>query len=276
MAVRRVDGKDALEAIRETMRSVSRYHGYSSDRSLRYHAFRWFARRLERGQDVTIEVEAPDGSRSTVTLPADRDVRYLPRLPVPHPGISDSANVSWRRLDGDIGQVYVRRIGPDLIARLDEAIGALRDARGLIVDVRGNSGGGFDAKRAHRNFVLDARSGESGWPRYEGPIALLLDARCISAGEGWASWFVANDRARSFGETTAGASARKTVYTLKNGLYRVRFPVRPYTGFLDRPIERRGLEPDVPLKPSARDIAAGRDTVLEAARAWLDPRYRAR
>ena len=35
---------------------------------------------------------------------------------------------------------------------------------------------------------------------------------------------------------------------------------------LDRPIERRGLEPDVPVGYRAEDLAARRDTVLEAAR----------
>jgi len=46
-------------------------------------------------------------------------------------------------------------------------------------------------------------------------------------------------------------------------------PVRPYGGFLDRPIERRGLEPDVEVRQSAADLAKGRDTVLEAARQYL-------
>ena len=100
-------------------------------------------------------------------------------------------------------------------------------------------------------------------------MALLIDARCISAGEGWTSWFVAKKRARLFGEATAGASSRKRTYPLKNGLYAVTFPVKAYTGYLDRPIERRGLEPDVPLRQNAQDLAAGRDTVLEAARRYL-------
>ena len=171
-------------------------------------------------------------------------------------------------LDDQIGYVRVRRMRADLIAQLDQAIGELKDARGLIVDVRGNSGGGFDATRAHRNFAPDDPQ-EPERPRFGGPLALLIDARCISAGEGWASWFVATERARLFGEATAGASARKRTYTLKNGKYRVTFPVRPYTGFLARPIERRGLEPDVPLSPNAADLAAGQDTVLEAAKSYL-------
>ena len=100
-------------------------------------------------------------------------------------------------------------------------------------------------------------------------MAVLIDARCISAGEGWASWFLANDRARVFGDTTAGASSRKRTYALKNGFYNVRFPVKAYHGYLDRPIERRGLEPDVALRQNADDLAAGRDTALEGAKRYL-------
>jgi C-terminal processing protease CtpA/Prc len=100
-------------------------------------------------------------------------------------------------------------------------------------------------------------------------MAMLIDNRCISAGEGWGSWFIANKRARLFGQTTAGASARKDIYLLKNGFYKVQYPVKAYWGFLDRPIERRGLEPDVEVRQSAADLARGRDTVLEAAREHL-------
>lgn len=162
----------------------------------------------------------------------------------------------------------MRRIQGDLLEQLDRAAGELKDARGLVIDVRGNSGGGFEAPRAHRNFA-SGDTEEPDRPRFRGPIALLVDSRCISAGEGWASWFVATKRARLFGEATAGASSRKRTYTLKNGLYTVTFPVKAHTGFLDRPIERRGLEPDVVVRPNARDLAAGRDTVLEAARRYL-------
>jgi len=52
-------------------------------------------------------------------------------------------------------------------------------------------------------------------------------------------------------------------------LYKVKYPVRPRTGFLDRPIESQGLEPDVEIKQTAEDLAQGRDTALEAARSYL-------
>ncbi len=263
-----IDGKPAEEALAETMRQVRKYVGYSSERYLRYHAAQWIARKMRKGEIVVAEVQATDGRKTTLKMPAEMDVRYLPRLPVEIPGIDDSASVAWTRLEDGIGYLRVRRIGEDLEACLDRAVGELKDVRGLVVDVRGNSGGGYDEKRAHRNFSL-TDDAEPDRPRFRGPIALLLDPRCISAGEGWASWFVAQKRARAFGEATAGASARKTTYTLKNGLYTVRFAGKAYRGSLDRPIERRGVEPDVPLRQTVADLVARRDTVLEAARAHL-------
>lgn len=268
MTVVSVNGEDAGEHMQRRMKETKRYSGYSSDRYLLYHAAQWLGRQIERGAEVEMEMQDVEGKTHWFKCPATYDVRYLPRRPVPTPGIPDSADVSWTMLENNIGLIYVRRIRDDLIPRLDQAVEALKNARGLIVDVRGNSGGGFDASRALRNFSLDDGL-EPQRPRFKGPMALLIDARCISAGEGWASWFIANERAKVFGETTAGASSRKTVYTLTNGLFKVQYPVKAYTGFLDRPIERRGLEPDVPLKQNAKDLAAGRDTVLEAAKRYL-------
>jgi len=268
MTVLSMNGQPASEAVEACVQQVSRYAGYSSRRYLRYQGARWFTRQMDRGAAVMFEMEEPDGTRHGFRLHATLGVRYLPRLPVPIAGVPDSRNVSWKMLDGEIGYIYVRRIRSDLIDSLDRAVGELKNARGLIIDVRGNSGGGFDAAQAHRNFALDDQD-QPQRPRFLGPMAMLLDARCISAGEGWASWFIANKRAKCFGQTTAGASSRKRTYTLANGLYKVTFPEKAYRGFLKRPIERRGLEPDVPLRQTARDLAAGRDTVLEAARQHL-------
>lgn len=268
MVVLSVNGVPADEVLEEIMRQTAKHVGYSSPRYLRYHAAQWLGRQMEEGAPVALEVRTPDGRTNAPAMSAACGVRYLPRLPVPIPGISDDGDVSWTRLEGGVGYIYVRRIGEALIPRLDQAVGELQDAHGLIVDVRGNSGGGFDAARATRNFSpTDGEEPER--PRFRGPMALLIDARCISAGEGWASWFVAQKRARVFGEATAGASSRKLTHALANGLFNVRYSAKAYTGSLDRWIERRGLEPDVPLRQKAEDLAQGRDTVLEAARQYL-------
>jgi C-terminal processing protease CtpA/Prc len=269
MSVSSINGQSAQDAIQHTMDRYGKYIGYSSRQYLRYHAYRFFVRQMVKGSAVKLEMRGTDGNLKSYDLAATIGARYLPRLPVPIEGINDSGNVSFKLLDGKVGYIYVRRIKRNLIESLDKAVGRLTKAKALIIDVRGNSGGGFDSKRAHLNFTLDAGSATPDRPRFKGPMALLIDSRCISAGEGWASWFVAHERARIFGQPTAGASARKITYTLKNGLYRVRFPVKAYNGYLDRPIERRGLEPHVPIRPRAVDIANARDTVLENARQYL-------
>ena len=250
------------------MKGISRYFGYSSKRYLRYQAVRWLGRMESRDAPVVVVARDEAGKERTFALKADAAVRYLPRLPVPNPGIRDAAHVSWKMLEGNIGLIYVRRIRSDLIPQLDQAVASLKTAGGIIVDVRGNSGGGFDYDRAHRNFDAD-KSKEPERPRFTGPMALLIDSRCISAGEGWASWFVANRRAKVFGSATAGASARKTTYELKNKLFKITFPVKPYRGYLDRIIERRGLEPEVEVRQSAADLRNAKDTMLEAAREFL-------
>jgi len=268
MTVLSVNGEAVAKYLEKRMRQMRKYSGYSSERYMLYHAAQWLCMQTGRGSAVELQMQDVGGKTRSFKLPATIGIRYLPRRPVQVPGTSDTANVSWTRLDNEIGYIYVRRIRDDLIDRLDKAVGELSNARGLIIDVRGNSGGGFDSRKSHINFVISDEF-EHDRPKFKGPIALLIDARCISAGEGWASWFIANERARVFGEATAGASARKIVYTLTNDLYKVRYPVKAYKGYLDRPIERRGLEPDFPVKQNAQDLAAGRDTVLEAAKRYF-------
>ena len=56
---------------------------------------------------------------------------------------------------------------------------------------------------------------------------------------------------------------------MTNGLFHVRYPVKAYKGYLDRPIERIGLKPDFVVRQNVQDLVKGRDTVLEAARSYL-------
>ena len=270
MSVVSINSTPADQAIAQFMTSLKRYIGYSSERALRYDAVRDCVRQQKRGAKVSIVLEQADGQRKTVEAAAVLPIRYLPRLPVPRKGIRDSADFSWTMLENGVGYIYVRRITQGIEAGLDRALKGLGGMKGLIIDVRGNSGGGFDTKTAFQNFDLSAgRPADSKRPLFKGPIALLIDERTASAGEGWASWFIAEKRARVIGSTTAGASSRKETYTLTNGLYKVVVPVKAYTGFLDRPIERQGLEPDVAVRCNAKDIAQGRDSVVETAAKWL-------
>ena len=122
---------------------------------------------------MTLALEGVDGRRSEVKLAAAYRRWYIPRLPVPRPGIDDGgADVSWTRLRDGIGYILVRRIKQGLEASLDQALASLGSLKGLILDVRGNSGGGFDTSTAFRNFDLwhrtRRRSALPKRPRYTG------------------------------------------------------------------------------------------------------------
>ena len=273
MAVVSVNGVPADEAMERWAKHQRKFVGYSSDRYLKYDAARWFLRQPTHGDKIAVELEDVDGRSFAALLKAEGRGWYIPRLPVPRQGIEDGGgDVQWVRLGEKIGYIYVRRVRQGLEVALDQAFNALGELKGLILDVRGNSGGGFDTATAFRNFDLTPPAGTAPHrPLYRGPIAMLIDERCISAGEGWASWFVAQQTGPAvWHDDRREPRARKEEYVLKNGLYKIVVPVKAYTGFLDRPIERRGLEPDVELRPSAQDISRGKDTVAEAAIQWLE------
>ncbi|MGI9519845.1 MAG: S41 family peptidase, partial [Pirellulaceae bacterium] len=268
MTITRINDEPVADVFARNREQTKKYQGFSSDRYLDYQTARFIGRQMNRNAMVDVSTVDVAGNEHSFSVRASMGVRYLPRLPVPRDEITDSANVDWTKLDDETGYIYVRRIRDDLIEQLDAAVADLQECRGLVIDVRGNSGGGFDSKRSFRNFDPDDPE-EAERPRFAGPIAVLIDSRCISAGEGWASWFEANDRATFFGAATAGASAGKQTIDVLDGAFRVRFSVKAYRGFLERPIEPRGIEPDVPVKQTASDLAEGTDTVLNAARNHL-------
>ena len=267
-----INGKLTKDLIAERENLLKRYSGWSSQRYLHYNALRSFDRITKFNGNLKVTAITPAGEAKVYELNANVGSRYINRLPIPIDGVRDAANVAWKKLDDNTGYIYVRRIRRGLEGSLDAALKEFGDVKGVIIDVRGNSGGGFDSRTAFLNFSKQEEGGKNNVdrPHFDGPIAMLIDSRCISAGEGWSSWFMRNERAKFFGQTTAGASARKTFYTLTNKKYKVKIPVKGYRGFLKRMIERRGLEPDVEVKYKASDIAAGKDTVLEAAKAWLE------
>ena len=113
MIVERVDDQPVADAIQQTMNDVKKYYGYSSERYLQYHAYRWFARRSTRGESVRLQGHDAAGKPFDLTMIADSEPGYTPRLPVPAAGIADSSDVSWKMLDGQVGYIYVRRIPPE-------------------------------------------------------------------------------------------------------------------------------------------------------------------
>lgn len=167
-----------------------------------------------------------------------------------------------------------------------------KNAKGLIIDVRGNPGGYGNPPRAlqsaliGRSFrswressarllsatgVSEVVSGsktttpEGGSTRpYGGVIAILVDHQCASFCEDFVMPFKDNHRATLVGETTAGTYSQTYFTNFDNGMMlnvAVSHEVFPNGD----PFEGVGISPDIQVVPTVDDIRSHSDIVLSRA-----------
>lgn len=169
---------------------------------------------------------------------------------------STGKSIGYARLESGVAYVYLRRIDASVESGLRKAIDACADAKGWIVDLRGNTGGGYDS-----GFVAQLK-------RLKKPVAVIIDAGCISAGETVARDLVRHSGARLFGQTSAGSSSKKTQFALPSGLATVRFSVESRNG-VRGPIEFHGIEPDEVVWCDPAELQAGRNSEIERAQEYV-------
>ncbi|MCP2014828.1 carboxyl-terminal processing protease [Deinococcus sp. HSC-46F16] len=172
-------------------------------------------------------------------------------------------------------------------AAFREAVGqaAARGATGLVVDLRDNPGGVLDECLAAAQVLAGDRVGLIGvgrsgaaiynwrttpqaqaaraWPRWNGPLALLVSPDTASCGELLAYW------GQQAGGTVVGLPTRGLLNTLARdfalpGPSVLRLTAARATPDGQVPLPGR-VQPDLRAGPEVADILAGRDPVLEAA-----------
>lgn len=238
-----------------------------------------------------------DGSGRRVEIPITR--RVTPGEPVHFPNLPTFlAHLAHERrqlgnsaADGCVGIIRFNIWMTALADDFDRAVDALRDCRGIVIDLRGNPGGlGFmvagvgghfldtavslgtmRTRQGELRFVVNPRRatarGEPVRP-YAGPLAILVDALTGSTSEVFAAGMQAVGRARVFGETSAGQALPAMATRLPTGdvLLHVTADLVAPDG---RRVEGRGVVPDEPAPLHREDLLAGRDAPLEAAVRWI-------
>jgi len=162
---------------------------------------------------------------------------------------------------------------------MDEALGALGNVPGLILDYRGNSGGGFDHDGFMGRFVPEGKTlafgmtyRSAGPGQYGGPIVVIVSALTVSAGETGAGMFKEDGRGYLIGESpTAGMSSSKTTIDLPSGLFQLYVSVRSNKSAFNkgRGIEGIGVIPHEIVEFDPDDLAAEKDTLTLRAEALL-------
>lgn len=198
-----------------------------------------------------------------------------------------------------VGYVWIPSFrGSEFGADLDSALSQLGSVRALIVDVRGNGGGstrnpievaGRFADRERIYAFLQLRNGPrhddftprepltvspAAAPRFAGPVAVLTDRRCMSGTEEFVLAMRVLPAVVVVGDSTVGAYSNPLPRELPNG-WNYGFSMSLQQTLDSTIYEEIGLAPDVWVRGSAEELAAGRDAVLDTALARLGAETRA-
>ena len=105
-------------------------------------------------------------------------------------------------------------------------------------------------------------------PRYHGRTVVLVDERTLSQAEHTVLFFEAANQTRIVGSPTMGANGDVTNVVLPGDVtvYFTGQAVRHADG---RVLQRTGIIPEIPVRPTLKGIRAGHDEVLERALRYL-------
>ena len=273
MILRSFNGKSGQERIAQLRAKLGHYSNAQSERQLLYSSFLGGP----LNEPLKLGLERADETQFDVVL-----ARRLGSSS-PSPGLTS------QRLSS--GFHYLKILGA-IRAPVDDQFKSefanFKDAPGLIIDLRGVSGGNvhdvalkianpfFPAKVSFGRMVN--RSGDTpffhtwsaggGDQIYKGPVVILIDESVRSAGEVFAHGFQENGRATIIGMQSCGCVANRESKKLKGGgvLY---YSHLAYLSGKGRKLEGAGVVPDniVPLTIAA--LRQGRDAMLEEAERTL-------
>jgi carboxyl-terminal processing protease len=190
--------------------------------------------------------------------------------------------VRQRVLEDDIGYLSLRGFPePSVVETIEQQVTQFQEAgvHGLVLDLRGNSGGRIDVGTRLLSHFLPAgssvyeeisRGGENrihfsrASTLYDLPLVVLVDGGTASMGEIFASAVQEHGAATVLGTNTAGSVAAAQVFGLPDGagLQVTVFEILSADG---KPLNKVGVTPDEVIEPDSADVARGSDPVLVRA-----------
>ena len=190
--------------------------------------------------------------------------------------------VKQKLLEDDIGYVSLRGFPePSVVDSIEQDVAKFQEAgiHGLVLDLRGNSGGRIDVGTRLLSDFLPAgtsvyeeidRGGENSihfsraGSQYDLPLVVLVDGGTASMGEIFAAAVQEHGAATILGSNTSGSVAAAQVFGLPDGsgLQVTVFEILSADG---KPLNKVGVVPDEVIEPDPADTAGGADPVLSRA-----------
>ena len=254
----------------------------------------------ERGTALHLLLKLPGGAERGASV--TRSVAMTSRWPLDHQSC-ETDTLS----DGIIWVRVFSFADPEVLQQFDRALGdAPREGprhRGLIIDLRDThwTSEGREHALAMLGRLIDhpfltagrmvplqrpdsAAIGVRTWMRtppdtiwppsqreriaYSGPVAVLISPRTAGSAEDFLVAFLAGGRGATFGEPSAGGTGETAVFALTRG-WKLRLTVSRDAFPDGKEFVHTGIAPQFTVDVRIEDVLAGRDAVLDRARAYL-------
>jgi hypothetical protein len=201
--------------------------------------------------------------------------------------------IYWAKTRDKIGYINISSWKEvDIPEYIDNILEEMRDTRGLILDVRLNSGGMEELARMVAGRFVDQeriyayhqyRNGPQHndltvkipriitpdilW-RYDRPVVMLTGDICISAGESFVAMMNVCPQVTSMGDATSGASGNPREINLHEDL---KVNLSRWIVYLPdgESFENKGIQPDIPFKTTREAFSGERDDLLSLALEYI-------
>lgn len=267
MIVLAIDGKPVAARIAE---AEARVAGTSTERAVKLRVYRQLVEG-EPGTPLRLTLERADGSNMDVSLTR----RIVP----------DVAQVISRRLPSGVGYIRLTLWKAPAHKEFKRALETLKDAPGIIVDLRGNPGGEaqevvkiggyfFNARTSFGQFI--SRGGKSFTlytdrddQVYTGPVMILVNEGSGSGSELFSAAMQENGRAAVVGRPSCGCVLGISHFKKLKGGSELAVSELKYVSPQGHKIEGAGVTPNRPVPLTLADLQHRRDAALEAAETAL-------
>ncbi len=193
--------------------------------------------------------------------------------------------VDYKKLSDDIGYIRVSSfIGLDTTKDFVVALNKLNETKGLILDLRGNSGGLFQNAIVIANLFLkkgtivqviarqnkkNVYSASGDGCIYDKPVVILIDENTASASEILSSALHDNKRATLVGTKTFGKGLVQKVFYLPNQTG-MNLTIARYLTPEGKDINQKGIEPDFNVTIAHSDLINNTDAQLNYTQTYLE------
>lgn len=282
MEVLSVDGLAMKKWVPQRTAEIADTKSFSTDQhALFYTLNRGMAR--AKGDRVKLEYKDLEGKKKKRTVTINR-ASYVPNGPAFPPQDYESLGDSVRigHTARGYGYIHFRRTKGEVLEELDEALAKLGNVPGMILDFRGNSGGGCDHDAFEARFVPQGHEmprlargnlASQGATTYGGPIIVIVDGTVVSAGETTSGMFKEDGRGYMIGESaTAGMSSQKTTIELPSRMFALYVSIGSNRSSYNkgRGIEGIGVPPQEIVQFDPEDLVQGVDTLIRRAEELLE------